>query len=204
VRAPRGTGNINNKEIHFKEGIVASGDWQGEWIDLTAGSLSLFFAQTPTCIAEGGVKGDYGKISVDADKLYIKGSDISAVAARRLEDHEAEVVFGAANIQGTLLDGVLTALTAKRDVWLQGRLKIDREAVYIRGDTAVYSVERGSVVLSGNIKAIQEGRALTAQSLVYFPGENRIDALGGVTAEGGNAVVNPARITIDLSREKRK
>jgi lipopolysaccharide export system protein LptA len=202
IHAPRGTGNVKNKEVRFVEGIVASGDWEGEWIDLTAGSIELFFAQTPTYIAEGTVKGDIGKISVDADKFYMKGTAVSAVNVRRLEDRETDIAFGAESVRATLLEGVLTSMTAERNVWLKGRPNSTNEMVDIRGDTAVYSVERGSVVLSGNVRAVQRGRVLTSQSLVYFPANNRIDAIGGADLKGGGA--SPARITIDLNQEKQR
>jgi hypothetical protein len=182
---------------------VASGDWQGEWIDFTAGSIELYFAQTPTYIAEGAVKGDIGKISVDADKFYMKGADISALNVRRLEDRKADIAFGADSVRGTLSEGVLTSLTAERRVWLQGRPNAGGDTVDIRADTAVYSVERGSVVLHGNVRAVQKGRVLTSQSLVYFPGDNRIDAIGGVDLKGSGGA-NPARIIIDLSQEKQR
>ena len=203
VYASRGTGNIKNKEVRFAEGITASGHWQGEWIELTAGSISLFFAQTPTYIAEGTVKGSIGKISVDADKLYMKGVELSALNVRRLEDREADIAFGAKSVQGTLIKGVLTSLSAQNDVWLRGRPNALDEMVDIRGNKAVYSVERGSVVLNGNVRATQKGRTLTSHSLVYFPGENRIDAIGGTDLEGKGGT-RPARITIDLNQEKQR
>ena len=204
VMSPKGTGNVRNKEVHFSEGITASGDWQGEWVDLTAGSISLYFAQTPTYTVESGVKGDVGKISIDADKLYMKGTDISAVNVRRLEDHEAGVAFGAEDVSGTLVDGVLKTLTAKRKVWLQGRPNDGGDMVNIRGDMAVYSAERGSVVLSGNVRAVQKGRTLTSHSIVYFPANNRIEALGGITRSGENVSADRATITIDLKQEKER
>ena len=123
---------------------------------------------------------------------------------RRLENRKMNVAFGADSVQGTILDGVLTTWTATRNVWLQGRPNACEEIVDIRGDMAVYSAERGSVVLSGNVGAFQKGRALSAQSLVYFPDSNRIDAIGGIDVKGSEAVTIPAKITIDLSQEKRK
>jgi len=203
VAAPRGAGNVQNREAYFSEGVVASGDWQGDWIDLTAGAIELHFDQTPVCTAEGGVKGDVGKISIDADRLHMKGTDIFALNVRRLEDRQADIAFGADDVGGTLVDGVLTALTAKKKVWLQGRPNQAGDMVDIRGDMAVYSVERGSVVLSGNVRAVQKGRTLTARSLVYFPANNRVEALGG---RGDETVVSQDRatITIDLTQEKRK
>jgi lipopolysaccharide export system protein LptA len=204
VYASRGTGNVETKEVHFTEGIAASGDWRGDEVNLAAGSISLYFAQTPTYIAEDGVKGSVGNIFVDADKLYMKGSDISAKGVRRLEDRALDVAFGAESLQGVILDGDLTALNAQGKVWLRGRPNAGGEMVDIRGNTAVYSVERGSVVLSGNVRATQKGRTLTSQSIVYFPANNRIEAIGGVSPDGESTGTKPARITIDLTQEEQR
>ncbi len=204
VAAPRGTGNVKNKEVHFTEGVTASGDWQGDWVNLEAGSISLYFAQTPTYTIENGVKGDVGRVSIDADKLYMKGSDISALTVRRLQDHETGVVFGAEDVRGTLLNGVLQTMTAKSKVWIQGRPNDGGDMVDIRGDNAVYSVERGSVVMTGNVRAVQKGRTLTSRSVVYFPANNRIEAIGGLTGKGDNADTDRATITIDLKQEKER
>jgi len=196
VNAPQGTGNVKNKEVHFSDGITVSGDWRGEWVDISAGKVSFYFSQSPTYIAEGMVNGVLGKFYIDVDKLYMKGSDISAVKVRRFEDRESGVTFGAESVKGVLDDGVMTTFTAEGRVWLNGRPNAAGGAVDIRGDKAVYSAERGSVVMSGNVKAVQQGRTLTAGSVVYFPDSNRIDAYG---AQGG-----PASITIDLSRERQE
>ena len=195
--APQGAGNVKSKEVHFFDGITVSGDWRGDWLDLSAGKVSFFFGQTPTYIAEGTVKGVLGKIYLEVEKFYMKGADFSAINVRRLEDRELEISFGAANVKGVIEGGVLAAFTAEGGVWLNGRPNADGGAVDIRGDRAVYSVERGSVVLSGNVSAVQEGRNLTAGSLVYFPYDNRLDAYGG--PDGGTA-----SITIDMSREQRE
>jgi hypothetical protein len=190
--------------VRLTEGITASGDWRGDRVDLTAGSISLYFAQTPTYIAEGGVKGNVGSIFIDADKFYMTGSDISARGVRRLENRALDVAFGAQSLQGVLLDGELRTLTARDKVWLRGRPNAEGGMVDIRGDTAVYSVERGSVVLSGNVRATQKGRTLTSQSIVYFPATNRLEAIGGVGREGTKTNAKPARITIDLHREEQR
>ena len=204
VRAPRGTGNVKRKEVFFTEGIVASGDWQGDWVDFVAGSLVLQFGAQPVYTAEGGVKGDVGRINIDADKLWMKGSEIAALGVRRLEDRETDVAFGAGDVRGTLANGVLSSMVAKNKVWMRGRPNNSGEMVDIRGETAVYSVERGSVVLSGNVRAVQKGRTLTAQSLVYFPANNRVDAIGGNVPSGQVASPDRAKITIDLRQERQR
>ena len=74
----------------------------------------------------------------------------------------------------------------------------------IRSDKALYSEDRGSVVLNGNVRAVQKGRVLTSDSLVYFPNQNRIEAIGGMTRKDGVVSADRATITIDLSQEPRK
>lgn len=198
VHAPRGTGNVKQKEVRFSEGIVASGDWQGEWVDLKAGTIALSFGQ-PAYTVEKGVVGSLGKLRIDADSVSLKGAHLTALNVRRLEDREAGMVFSAKEVQGTLKNGVLVDLTAKKDVRLQGRPNKGGDTVDLRGDMAVYSVERGSVVLSGNVRAVQKGRELTSQSVVYFPQNNRIEALGGVGEDGTKL---PTTIIFDLKQEK--
>ena len=196
-RAPKGTGNVKSREVHFFDGVMVSGDWRGEWLDISAAKVSFFFGQTPTYIAEGEVKGVYGKFYVDVDKFYMKGADFAAVNVRRFEDRKMDVVFGAANVKGIVDGGIMTTFTADGNMWLNGRPDAGGDAVDIKGDKAVYSVERGSVVISGNVKAVQRGRTLTAGSIVYFPDSNRIDAYGGESGDRAN-------ITIDMKQERQE
>jgi lipopolysaccharide export system protein LptA len=48
----------------------------------------------------------------------------------------------------------------------------------IQGDRAVYSLARGSLVVTGNVSAVQDGRSLRSESLIYFPKQNRVEATG--------------------------
>lgn len=59
-------------------------------------------------------------------------------------------------LRGTLQDGVLASMKANSKVWLEGRPVGDGVPVSIKEDSALYSDERGSVVLSGNVKASPE------------------------------------------------
>jgi len=196
ARAPQGRGNVQSREVHFWDGITLSGIWRGDLIDLSAETVSFFFGQTPTYIAEGMVNGLLGKLYLDVDKFYMKGMDFAALNVHRLEDRELQITLSADRVDGVIQGGTITTFTAQGRVWLSGQPRTGAGAagpVDIRGDSAVYSVERGSVVVSGNVHAVQQGRALTAGSIVYFPDINRIDAYGGTYA--------PASITIDISRE---
>ena len=217
VAAPRGTGNVQRQEVFFDKGITASGKWMGDKVDIRAGKLSLSFAESPTCRFQEGVKGGVGAMRLDADRLTLIGlgglAEASAndrqtkfwlVKARSVEDRTQGISFGADAVEGVLRDGELQDLTAKTGVWLKGRPKKGEEPVSLRGNRALYSLERGSVVLSGNVLAVQGGRTLKSDSIVYFPRQNRVEALGGVTRKNGKTDAKRAEITIDISREKKK
>lgn len=217
VVAPVGTGNVDRREVNFDEGITASGKWMGDKIDVKAGRLLLSFADIPTCRFQNGVSGGIGTMFLDADRLTLSGlggiSEPSGndrqtkfwlVKARNLEDRSRGITFGADSVEGILRGGELYEMTAKNGVWLRGKPKSKGDAVSLRGDNALYSVERGSIVVSGHVTAVQGGRTLRSDSVVYFPDQNRVEALGGLTRRSNGAVnVDRAEITIDLSRERR-
>ena len=216
VSAPSGSGNVERKEVNFDKGITASGKWQGDKIDFKAGRLALTFEGVPTCKFQNGVKGTIGTMRLDADRLTLIGaggiSDPTPgdrqtkfwlAKVRNLEDRSQGVTFSADSVEGVLKEGNIQDFTAKNKINLKGRPKAKDDAVTLRGDRAVYSVERGSIVVNGHVVAVQGGRTLRSDSIVYFPAHNRVEALGGLTRKkDGTAQAERAEITIDLSRER--
>lgn len=218
VNAPTGTGNIDTKLINFDNGITASGKWQGDKVDIKAGKLSFSFGDVPVCRFQNRVKGGVGTMYLDADRLTLTGmggvstptrkdvqTKFSVVKARSVEDRSKGLTFGADSVEGVLRAGDLYDMTAKKNVWLKGKPKAQEDPISLKGDNAIYSLTRGSVVVSGHVVAVQGGRTLRSDSLVYFPDQNRVEALGGLTkTSGGGTTAGRAEITIDLSRERRK
>ncbi|MBQ7577632.1 MAG: hypothetical protein IJT21_05100 [Synergistaceae bacterium] len=217
VKAPTATGNTGRKEVNFDKGITAAGRWNAAKIDLNAGKLLLTFAEIPTCKFLNGVKGGYGSMHIDADRLTLTGlggiSDPTATdrqtkfwltKVRNLEDRSKGFSFGAETVEGIIRNGDLFEMTAKKGVWIRGKPKARGDAVNLKGDSAVYSLTRGSVVVSGHVVAVQGGRTLKSDSIVYFPDQNRVEALGGITRQrDGGVSTDRAEITIDLTRERR-
>ncbi len=215
VEAPTGSGNVDRREINFTDGIVATGKWQDTDVDIKSGRLLLSFFEVPTCRFQSGVRGNYGPMAIDADGLILVGvggfSDPTeidthtrflAANVRNIEDKSRNLKFGANSIEGVVREGVLQEMTADKNVWIRGRDKGNNQPVSLKGDKAVYAVERGSVVVSGHVIAIQGGRTLKSDAVVYFPDESRVEALGGLTREiAGVTSMDRAEITIDLSRE---
>ena len=219
VVAPIGSGNVDRREVHFDEGITALGKWYGDKVDIKAGKLLLTFSDIPSCKFQNGVKGGVGTMKLDADRLTITGTGgitdptpqdrqtkFWLTKVRNLEDTSRGLSFGADSVEGIIRNGDLYDLTAKKGVWLKGKPKAKGDAVSIKGDNALYSLARGSVVLSGHVVAIQGGRTLKSDSVVYFPEQNRVEALGGLTrrTDSGAVSADRAEITIDLSRERKK
>ena len=219
VNAPVGSGNVDRREINFDEGITASGRWYGDKVDLKAGKLLLSFADVPSCKFQGGVRGGFGTVRLDADRLTITGAGgittptpqdrqtkFWVVNVRNLQDTSRGLSFGATSVEGILRGGELYDITAKKGVWIKGKPNAKEETVSLKGDNALYSLERGSVVVSGHVVAVQGGRTLRSDSIVYFPAQNRVEALGGYTRkrQGGTVSADRAEITIDLSRERRQ
>ena len=218
VVAPIGSGNVDRREVHFDQGITASGKWYGDKVELKAGKLLLTFADIPSCKFQNGVQGGFGTMKLDADRLTITGAGgitdptpqdrqtkFWLVKVRNLEDTSRSLSFGADSLEGIIRNGNLYDLTAKKGVWLRGKPNSREDTVSIKGDNALYSLQRGSVVLSGHVVAVQGGRTLKSDSIVYFPEQNRVEALGGLTRKTSTGAVSAdrAEITIDLSRERR-
>ena len=215
VEAPKGSGNIDRREVNFDEGIKASGKWQGDKIDLRSGNLALSFNDVPTCKFKNGVYGGYGPLKIDADGVTIVGvggiqtptvqdthTRFVIANAKKLEDSSRGLTFSASSVEGMLMNGQVQEMTADKKIAIKGKPKGKGEAVSLKGDHAVYSLERGSVVVSGHVVAVQGGRTLRSDSVVYFPEQNRVEALGGLTREKDGVVsADRAEITIDLSRE---
>ena len=217
VNAPVGTGNVDRREVNFERGITAKGKWMGDKVDIKAGRLLLSFADIPNCRFQNGVKGGVGTMYLDADRLTLTGlggvdkpsgndrqTKFWLMNARTLEDRSRGITFGAGSVEGSLRNGELHDMTAKKGVWLKGRPNSQEAPVSLKGDNALYSVERGSVVVSGHVVAIQGGRTLRSDSVVYFPDQNRVEAIGGMTKKkNGEVTTERAEITIDLSRERK-
>lgn len=125
----------------------------------------------------GGVEAHSGPRAVEADELLVEGEAFSVLGLRRFEDAEGGLVFRAAKVEGRLEGGTVVEATASGPVeaLLTGS---DGRVMVISGARALYSQERGTLVVSGAALARQEGRTLRADSLVLHLASRRIEALG--------------------------
>ena len=128
--------------------------------------------------AMGDVIGNYTRYYVDADEVSRDGERFAARGIRRYNDRERNVTMSASRASGTLgPDGAIRELVAEGNVVLNTP---DEKGTISRitGDKGVFSVARGTLVISGNAMANQSGRNLHAESIVYHLDSERIEAIG--------------------------
>jgi len=115
--------------------------------------------------------------NLEADSAWREGDDFRARNVRRFEDPKERVSLVAPTVVGRVEEGVLAEVTAEGGIVVEvaGR---DGKPVRIRGAKGIYSIAKGSVVVTGNASAVQAGRTVSAQSLVMNLVTRRIEALG--------------------------
>lgn len=70
-------------------------------------------------------------------------------------------------------------VTGTGDARIRVTQKADaRRVTDIRGETLVYRFEAGSLTATGNARAVQDGRRVSAETLVYYPGTGKLEAVG--------------------------
>jgi Uncharacterized protein conserved in bacteria len=161
--------------------IVASGDvslLRGD--DAMTSDAATWLAGSDNYRAIGNVLGTFGSYSIDADEVARNGDAVEARNIRRYADTERGVTLSAAKANGTIApDGALSDLTAEGQVVLT--MRNEGEITHITGNKGVYSLARGTVVISGNAAVEQAGRNLRAGSVVYHLDTGRVEALGRPT-----------------------
>jgi lipopolysaccharide transport protein LptA len=127
--------------------------------------------------ATGNVLGNFASYSIDADAVSRDMKQFSARTIRNFTEHGRGITMSASQAEGLINNNKVTELTAKGNVIVS---MPDKNGVITRatGNTGVYSLARGTIVISGNATVTQADRKLNSDSIVYFLDTGHIDALG--------------------------
>ena len=186
VKVTRGTltatsnnadGNMNEKKFRMVGAVHVFGTWTEEKVDMKGEVLAGEFADPQGYSFEGNVKGSWGPRTIDADRIGMKGDRFFGSNVRRYEDSREGYLLRCNSLEGTLSNGEVEDFTAVGSVYFLSR-PAKGEPTEIRGQRAVYSKSRGSLVISGNVTAMQAARSLKSETIVYFPQQNRVEASG--------------------------
>jgi lipopolysaccharide export system protein LptA len=186
VKVTRGTliatseiadGNVNAQKFSMKGKVHVFGSWEKDKVDMTGDSLSGVFSEPREYVFEGKVKGYWGPREVDVDILRMKGDRFWGSPVRKYADKNEGYVLVCDSVEGKLANGVIDEFIADGNVVFRSSPK-KGEPTEIRGAKAVYSKARGTLVVTGKVTAIQPSRTLNADTLIFFPEKNRVEATG--------------------------
>lgn len=127
--------------------------------------------------AAGRVKANFEQYRLDADEAARDNEKFWSRNIRRYEDRVRKITMSADKANGIIRGQQVVEMIAEGRVVMtspddQGKVST------ITGNKAVYSVARGTIVVTGNASVTQEGRRLAADDLVYHLGSGRVDAYG--------------------------
>jgi lipopolysaccharide assembly outer membrane protein LptD (OstA) len=193
IIATHATGHMSSKVFNLSGNVTVNGTWNGDNVKLSMMSATAEFSAQPVYTLESGVSGSLGKINIDCDYLQMVGDNITAKNVHKLQDQKTGVVFSAENIKGKIDKGELVESEANGNIVIKGAPGKRGGNVEIRGRKALYSLGRGTVVVSGGVSATQNKRTLNTDNLVYIPATNRIEAIKDS---------NRPRITVNIDDEK--
>ena len=194
IIATHASGDTKSKAFNLSGNVTLNGLWNSDDIKLSAMSATAEMSERPQYTLESGISGSLGKIAVDCDYIQMISNDIFAKGVRKFQDQKAGVTFSASTVKGKIDKGELAQADAEGNIIIRGTPDKKGGIVELRGKKAIYSRDRGTLVVSGGVTATQGKRTFRADSLVYIPATNRIEALGSET--------NRPHITIELDDEK--
>lgn len=133
---------------------------------------------TDNYLARGHVDALTDDKAMKADEAGRRGEKFWGRNVVRYEDRKQKTGMSAQTVDGIIQQDVVQESVAKGNVKMDYLDKNGLKSV-VTGDTAVYSKARGTVVVSGNAKAVRsDGKTVTADSLVLHEDTRNIDAIG--------------------------
>lgn len=127
--------------------------------------------------AAGSVLANFESHFIDSDEVGRDGEKFWARSVRKYEDRARRFSMSAERVNGLIKKGDVVELTAMGDLILK-MTDEKGKMTKVTGERGVFSRSRGTVVVSGNAVAYQEGRTLIAESVIYRLDDRRIEAVG--------------------------
>ncbi|HOJ81819.1 MAG TPA: hypothetical protein PLR17_01885 [Acetomicrobium flavidum] len=138
-----------------------------EWLD----GKTIYYS------AMGNVNARMKQMEIVAERVTRRGDDFDATQVQQFRDKERGVTMSAQEVKGKIKDELIDEMWARGNVVIVHEPK-DGERTNITGDQAHYIRDKGVLEVSGNAKAVQEGKTIEAESLVYYVEDRHIEALG--------------------------
>ncbi len=177
VYASNCEGTVDGSQVLFWENLRGEGILEGEKVAFKADFLEVTFGDTTYYALRGQVDALIGSREIKASLLELSGDIFKSSDVQKFTDKDSRISFSGKELQGRMEGSRISEMDIRGDV----RIILEEDAgnlTIVQGDSALYSLERGSLVVSGNARAIQGEQKITAESLVVFPESRRIEAKG--------------------------
>ena len=114
---------------------------------------------------------------IDADEVGRDGERFWGKTVRRYEDKKQRFTLKANKVNGIIKNQDVTELIAEGGLSMR-MIGKQEKPLTITGKKGVYSKDRGTLVVSGGARAVQDDRVVEAENLVLHLDTKRIEALG--------------------------
>ncbi len=180
ISADRGEGSVDGTTALFWNNVRGEGIWTGEEVHFSCDMAEATFSPETFYALKGKVEGRFGQIEIIAETVELTAETFIAISVDKFIDLSRGVQISGNRISGIIENKEITENISEGNIRII--LEDDKgKKTFIYGDKAVYSRERGSIVVTGNARALQGDRKIRADSLVLFPETNRIEAIGKST-----------------------
>lgn len=144
---------------------------------LAASSVEWVFGPSPEYVAKGGVRVEVPGRVLEAAEAGRKNDRFWARQVTRFEDQGEKISLKAGQIEAATEGDSLKDLTATGQVSAVV-VGSDGVPVKLKGDRLLYSKGKNTVALVGNAEAVQSGRSVRSESILYNLATRRIEAQG--------------------------
>jgi lipopolysaccharide export system protein LptA len=127
--------------------------------------------------ALGGVLGDFEAYVIDADTVSRDARIFSARTVRKFHEKTRNITMSADKADGVIVNERISELVATGGVVITAPDK-NGSVTRATGSKGVYSLDKGTVVVTGRATITQTGRRLNSERIVYYVDTGRIDATG--------------------------
>lgn len=178
ITSDRCEGDYKGNSARMWGKVKIEGKWKGEDLSFACQELKAFFSDPESVAMVGSVEGTLGKRSLKCYDVEMIEDRFIATRVDRFSDKSEGFTLSCSSVKGLVLDGDLQEFEAEGKVQMEVLGKKDKSVTKISGSKAVFVKDRGSIIISGNAAAIQNGRKVTAQNIVFYPATNKIEAKG--------------------------
>ncbi len=178
IKSNKCEGDYKGNSARMWDNVKADGDWNGQTLNFSCDELKANFSSPESVAMTGSVKGSFGARSLECYEVEMVGDRFIATKVKKFNDKSEGFSLSCSRIKGLVQRENLHEFEAEGKVSMEVLNRKDGSITRISGGKAVYSKDRGSIIMSGGAVAVQKGRRVNAQNIVFYPATNKIEAKG--------------------------